>query len=427
MTAAGRDEDRFWNAAVQTAPRDELRGLQLERVQRQIKRAHEVPVPLFKRKLEAAGVGPAGVTSLDELDSIPLTVKQELRDAEAAHPPFGDYRGAPLADCVRLATTTGTSGRPTILLWTKRDLEIEYEAYCRNQRRGGLKPGDTVVVTAHPGYLNGGEPMVRGAMEHFGALCVSVGPPTDEAEIRKAIEIFQLVKPTRYALMGPARLKFYEVAKEMGLDPEEDLGLTPAPVNPAAQYLSASAGMDAFAYLGSACSAERGAHVAEDLAIVQIVDPATGRSLPDGERGHLVLTTLERDNFVVRYDLEDIAHLETDPCACGETTARLFWHGRDKDVVRVADKTLLPIDVELPLQAFDELKQPALIFQLARRASQPQAQLEIRVEAEGDIDRDKISVSLAQSVGVPAVIEWLPLGGIPRTTYKPAYIVDIED
>ncbi|MGH2792703.1 MAG: phenylacetate--CoA ligase family protein [Actinomycetota bacterium] len=423
----GSDPGRaHWDPDVQTLPRPALLALQLERVNRQIARAFDVPVPFFRRKLEAAGVTREGLASLDDLQRIPLTVKQELRESEEAHPPYGDYRGAAATDCVRLATTTGTTGRPTTLLWTRKDLEIDYEANARNHWRTGARPGDRIYVTAHPGYLNGGEALVRGAMEYFGFLTISVGPPEDEQEIRKAIELFRLVKPTQYRFFPGAWKRFYEAAKEMGLDPEADLGLIASEPDPRAQYRSASAGADAFPYLGTACAQDRGAHMCDDLVVVESVDPATGRRLPAGERGHLVVTTLERDNFVIRYDLEDVIHIEDDPCPCGETSARVYWHGRAKDVVRVGDRQLLPIDVELAMLEPTAMMGPATLFQLVRRREQPQAELVIRIEPEREdaVDKAKVNEMIAAELGVPVAIEWMTRGSAPRASYKTEYVVE---
>jgi phenylacetate-CoA ligase len=425
--STGPDPGRaHWDPEIQALPRDALLALQLERLNRQAARSFDVPVPFFRRKLEAAGVGRDGLASLDDLQRVPLTVKQELRDSEAEHPPFGDYRGAPATDCVRLATTTGTSGRPTILLWTRKDLEIDYEANARNQWRAGVRPGDRIYVTAHPGYLNGGEALVRGAMEYFGLLTISVGPPDDEREMRKAIELFQMVKPTQYRFFPGAWKKYYELAKQMGLDPEADLGMAASEPDPRAQYRSASAGADAFPYLGTACAEDRGAHMCDDLIIVESVDPATGSRVPAGSRGHLVVTTLERDNFVIRYDLEDVVHIEDDQCACGETSARVFWHGRAKDVVRVGERQLLPIDVELAMLEFSALMGPATFFQLVRKRSQPQPALIVRIEPERDdaVDGAKVRERIASALGVPVEIEWIARGGTPRASYKSDYVVD---
>src|SRR5437016_14663466 len=115
-------------------PLERLRRLQAERLARQLDRVWAVPVPFFRRKLEAAGLRRADLRGLDDLRLIPTTVKDELRRSEEEHPPFGDYRGAPIAACVRLGASTGTSRRPTLILWTPKDLAVDHAASARGRR-----------------------------------------------------------------------------------------------------------------------------------------------------------------------------------------------------------------------------------------------------------------------------------------------------
>src|SRR5207249_8329264 len=127
----------------------------------------------FRRKLEEAGLGPDDVKSLDDLPRVPRTVKQELRDDEASSPPLGTYRGAPVDQSIRLSTSTGTTGRPTITLFTLHDLEVEYEAGARMFFRQGRRPGE-IITHAHPGGLNGGQSLLGGVIEAFGCLNIPV-------------------------------------------------------------------------------------------------------------------------------------------------------------------------------------------------------------------------------------------------------------
>ena len=125
--------------------------------------------PLFGRKLAEAGITDADdITTSADIARIPLTRKQELRDSEAEHPPFGDYRFTDHRDCVRLGTSTGTTGTPTVALWTRKDIWIEYESAARNWWRTGWRPGQ-IVTHAHPAYLYGGGPFLSGSLEYFGA------------------------------------------------------------------------------------------------------------------------------------------------------------------------------------------------------------------------------------------------------------------
>jgi phenylacetate-CoA ligase len=148
------DGSGFYRPDVQTLPRAEIRALQEERLRALIARVFDRPIPFFKRLLEGAGIARDDVKTLDDLGRVPRITKQDLRDSEDRDPPLGDYRGAPVSSSVRLSTSTGTTGRPTIGLFTARDLAVEYDAACRSFARQGYRPGE-VITHAHPAGLNG--------------------------------------------------------------------------------------------------------------------------------------------------------------------------------------------------------------------------------------------------------------------------------
>jgi phenylacetate-CoA ligase len=141
-------DGRYYDAAIQTMPLEQVRRLQADRLARQLDRVWSVPVPFFRRKLEAAGLRRADLRGLDDLALVPTTVKAELRRSEEEHPPFGDYRGAPPSACVRLGASTGTSGRPTLILWTRRDLAVDYAPRPRPMALG--PPPGMSLANAHP-------------------------------------------------------------------------------------------------------------------------------------------------------------------------------------------------------------------------------------------------------------------------------------
>jgi phenylacetate-CoA ligase len=409
----------FYRPDVQTLPRDQIRALQEERLRALIGRAHEIP--FWRRVLDGAGVGPDDVKTLDDLRRVPRTTKQDLRESEEAHPPLGDYRGAPASAAIRLSTSTGTTGRPTISLFTPHDLAVEYDAACRSFARQGYRRGD-VITHAHPAGLNGGAALLGGAIEAFGCLNVPVGPPMSRADAERAIVLWRELRPTRYEMFGPALHTFWETAKDMGLDPAADLGMQPPGELP--PWRTVSAGLECFAFLGSACDHMNGSHVCEDEAIVEAVDRATGDPVPDGTRGHLVVTPLTKDNFLLRYDLEDLVRLDHAPCPCGETHVRAFWDGRSKDVVRAGEKQLLPMDVWLVLREVEEVAEPGVEYQLVRTADT--SILRVRVEAEKPDDalRARLDALLSQRLGIDVAVELLAAGALPRPAYKPAPVVD---
>ncbi|HEX9713425.1 MAG TPA: hypothetical protein VGB52_12860 [Actinomycetota bacterium] len=405
---------------LQTLPREQLRALQTERLQSLVRRVFERPIPFFRARLSEAGIVPDDIKTLGDLPRIPRTNKDDLRASEAAHPPLGDYRGALLSDCIRLSTSTGTTGRPTIAVFTRHDLEVEYDAAGRSFARQGYRPGE-IITHAHPGGLNGGAALLGGAVEAFGALNVPVGPPASVADAERAVRLWQEIRPDRYEMFGPALHTFWEAARSLGVDPVE-LGMPePADLPP---HRTVSAGLECFAFLGSACEQHNGAHVAEDEAIVEAVDPASGEPVPSGQRGSLVVTTLTKDNAMLRYDLEDLVRLDPSPCPCGETTVRAFWDGRIKDVVPVAGKALLPMDVQMLLAPIEEVARPALEFQMVRASGA--TALTIRVEAPSPSPalEQRVRTVLAGGLGVPVEVTLLEAGALPRPAYKPLRVVD---
>jgi phenylacetate-CoA ligase len=165
----------------------------------------------------------------------------------------------------------------------------------------------------------------------------------------------------------------------------------------------------------------QGAHICEDFAVVECLDSVTGQPQPDLTRGHLVVTTIGRDNVMMRYDLEDIIRLNRETCACGETHMRMLWDGRTKDVIRVRGKELLPVDVWWVLEDFPELKAPTMEYQLVRR---PGADgIEIRIEGDWALG-EKIAARLEEKLEVPSRVEMVARGALPRPEFKPIRVVD---
>jgi phenylacetate-CoA ligase len=201
-----------------------------------------------------------------------------------------------------------------------------------------------------------------------------------------------------YQLFPNVALLRWETAERMGVDPRS-LNLRYPKQRPAAQYASASAGIECLAYLGSACREFNGAHVAEDMCIVEVVDPVSGEPVPDGVRGHLVCTSIAKDNFLLRYDLEDVVRMDASPCACGEASARLWWEGRASEIVRAGGRDVLPIDV------WNAVGTPT--FQIVR-GSPP-----------------RIRVELDEAPPVEGfVVECVPRGTLERPEFKPVRVVE---
>lgn len=423
MTEAGR----FYQPDIQTLARERIAALQLERVRQFIDRIWNRPIAFFRRKLESAGIRPEDVRSLDDLRAIPTTIKDELRASDAEHPPLGDYRGSTLDECVRIGCSTGTSGKPSLILWTRRDQEVDFEAACRGRYRWGLRPGMS-LAHGHPFGLYGGGISFSKGVERLGLTNVPCGPPTNAAWTREVVGFLAAFKPDEYRFFGNVSAQYADAARAAGFDPERDLNLVVQGEDPAEQYKSVSAGLEALGMLGTACEENDGAHVCEDFAIVEVVHPETGVPVGDGERGHLIVTTLVKDNALLRYDLQDVVRLNLKPCPCGETHRRLFYEGRARDLVSVGTGAVLPIDVSIALSRAPALAGAALEYQIVRRPALQALPLRVEHRAAGTSEADAIATTIASAVrsrvDLPVEVTLLAPGALPRFAFKAARVVD---
>jgi phenylacetate-CoA ligase len=421
---------KYWDPEIQTMKPERLRALQEERLGVLLRKVFDTPVPLFKEKLLDAGIkAAADIATLDDLRHVPLTVKQDLRDSEAAHQPWGDYRFTDPRAAVRIGQSTGTTGSPTISIWTKRDIWIEYESSARVWWRYGYRPG-MIVTHAHPAYLYGGGPMLSGSYEYFGMLNVWVPPPDTDELAEQGLRFWTRVKPD-IPFMGFSTGRFFEVASKVGIDPKdaglEFKGMPGFGLGKGMPLMTA--GAECYAYVGGGCGQLPGAHLNEDWGIIQAVDPATGAEVPDGEWGDLVVTTLDRDNGLLRYDLEEACAILREPCPCGETSVRGLWGGRFKDLIAVQGKHFQANEVEGALRTVREVNEPTLEWQMVR-PTQNDRPLVVRVErgtgAGGDDDEiaGRCASAIRAALSVDADVTVLAREAIPRSGYKAGRVVD---
>jgi phenylacetate-CoA ligase len=390
----------------------------------------ERDVGLFRRKLDEAGVAAgADLASLEDLNRIPTTLKQDLRDSEAEHPPVGDYRFTPLQECIRIGQSTGTTGTPTISAFTRHDLFIEYESAARNWWRNGWRPGQ-IVTHCHPAYMYGGGLMLSGTLEYFGFLNLWVPPPDTDELAEQAIRVWQRIHP-ELQMVALSQHRFQEVAAKLGVDLTEDCGFPAFQMGGFGRGLMPlmTAGVECYAYIGGPDPVCAGAHLHEDWAIVQAIDPATGRDVPDGQWGNLVVTTLDRDNGLLRYDLEEAAMLEDSSCPLGETSRVGFWGGRFKDLLGSQGVHFQVTDLERAIAtAAPDVCRPTLEFVVVdpKGSDRP---LHVRVEL-GAAGGDPVAVEarvrsgVKEALGIHATVEVLERETLPRSGYKLKRVVD---
>ncbi|MGH3371010.1 MAG: phenylacetate--CoA ligase family protein [Nocardioidaceae bacterium] len=428
------DHQQHWDPEAQTMDPGRRRELQLDRLRELVGKVLDGAAPLFRRKLDEAGItSPHDIADLADLDRVPVTRKQELRDSEAEHPPLGDYRFTPAEACVRVGQSTGTTGTPTVTLLTRHDLWLEYESAARNWWRNGWRPGQT-VTHCHPAYMYGGGAMLSGSLEYFGFLTLWVPPPDTDELAEQAIRTWQRIHPD-LQLVALSQHRFQEVAAKLGVDLVTDCGLPDFQMGGFGRGLLPlmTAGFECYAYIGGADGTCDGSHLHEDWAVVQAIDPETGREVPEGRWGNLVVTTLDRDNGLLRYDLEEAAMLESGDCPLGETSRRGFWGGRFKDLLSSQGRHFQVSDLERAVASVAELTTPTLEFVVVNpKGSAEPLRLKAEVGADlaganGDVRGElaaRVRAAVQEALGVKADVEVVDRETLPRSGYKLARVVE---
>ncbi len=418
------DRGALWDAEVQGRDPVEVQRIASEGLRREWERVWELPVSYYRDLYEGAGLGPDDLPPLDE---IPRTDKPTLRDDEAAHPPFGTHRVVGLEQALRLGSSTGTTGAPTMIFFGPKDLEVAGVVGVRNMWRHGVRAGDRFTHSwpqgIYPTNVTGGRSYVT-----LGALEIAVGPPFTVDMAAEHLRLWQLLRPTAFMMTGSQLRTYEEAATTTGTDLASMMdGAILVFLEAACQFerprqrVEAAYGVQIRNIGGASeipglattdCSAHAGLHVAGDHFVVQACDPVTGREVPDGERGTLVVSAFDIDALFLRYDLQDIVVVSRGPCECGETGPRYTLLGRHADAVQIDGRMLLPLDVHLALEDIDT-EGPE--FQLVAGGEE---RLRLRVEAD-DGRGGHLAGALEEALGVPTDVETVPIGSLPRSSFKP--------
>lgn len=424
----GLDDTRsFWNPTAQTMPPDELAALASAGFAREWRRVWDLPIPFYRDRFEQAGLS---ADVVPDLDDIPTTTKGDLRANEAAFPPFGTHRSVQLADAVRIGRSTGTTGgRPVFILMGQRDLETAIEFQARAIWSFPLRPGQR-FTHAWPGGLYVSSTTTGFYYVKTGVLELPMGPPVTPEVAAEHVALWDLLEPDGFLLSLSQWELYQDAAASSGIDFGKIVGGKVAALfdmsfqfdGPRRRVEEAfgitirnMGGVGEVPGFGCAdCDFRTGLHVPGDHVIVQAVDPSTGRRVPDGERGHLVVTTYDMDAFFVRYDVEDIVSVEHGPCPCGQTGPRFRVYGRAADAAMVQGTTVLPTDIQVALDGHG-----APEFQVVLEGGRDRDRLDVRIEAASDAEGHAMGEVLASTLGVPVAVERLEVGSLPRSTFKP--------
>ena len=361
------DSSPYFNREMETLSRAEIEALQLQRLQQTV--AQCMQSPFYKKRFEEIGLKPEAIQSLQDLRKIPFTTKQDLRDTY----PFG-MASVPLRECVRLHSSSGTTGTPTVILHTQRDLDEWANQVARNLWMVGLRPDDVFQNSSGYGMFTGGLGFQYGA-ERLGMLTI----PAAAGNSLRQIKFMTDFGTTAVHAVPSYVTRLREVMDSVGVDPRRDTKLRVLAIGAEPhseeqrRRIEEMMGVKAYNSFGMSemcgpgvgfeCPEQNGLHFWEDYYIVEIVDPETLEPVPDGEVGELVLTTLCREAMpLLRYRTRDLTRVLGRSCPCGRNHVRLDrMRGRSDDMMVLRGVNIFPIQIEKILMQFPELANNYLI------------------------------------------------------------------
>ncbi len=388
----------FYDVEKETLPREDMERLQLRRLQDMCARIF-ANVPFYRRRFDESGLTPADIKSLADLASLPFTEKQDLRN----HYPYGLF-AVPKETVVRIHASSGTTGKASVVGYTRRDLNTWAELMARSLRMAGVTPRDFVHVAYGYGLFTGGLGAHYGA-ELLGATVI----PASGGATKRQVHLLRDFGATVICCTPSYALHLYDTARELGMDLREfplRVGVFGAePWSDAMRTdMEHKLGIDALNIYGlseimgpgvamECLDAKHGMHIQEDHFLPEIIDPVSGETLPPGSTGELVLTTLTKEGVpLLRYRTRDLTSLDYTPCRCGRTHARITRiMGRSDDMLIIRGVNVFPSQIESVILEMHEFE-PHYLLIVDRHNNLDS--LEIHVEVKDGFYSDEISKML---------------------------------
>jgi len=426
--------DIYWDEAIETMPVEQLRALQLEKLKKTVERAANAP---FYRDL---GLADYRIESLDDLAKLPVTTKQDLRDS---YP----YRlvACPLDEVVRLHSSSGTTGTPTVVYHSFADIDNWTELTARCMYMTGVRKSDVFQNMVGYGMFTGGMGF-HYAGERLGCLTLPTGPGNTSRQLKfmKDFDVSVMHVIPSYAL------HLADTLEKMSIDPRKYLpklriaflGAEPH-TEETRQKIQDFFGIKAFNSFGLSemngpgvafeCPEQSGMHLWEDAFLFEIVDPETLKPVPDGQRGELVITTLNRTAMpLIRYRTKDLTHVITEQCACGRTHRRIArMQGRSDDMLILKGVNIFPMQIEQVLVGTPGVGRN---YQIIVDSKGHNDHMIVRVELDpamfvGDLAsleklKTKLTHALRDEILITPDVELCEPGGIPVAEGKAVRVVD---
>ncbi len=427
-----------WNKSMEYLPRECLEALQLERLRGILQRVSET-IPHHKQSDKEKCLQPDDIRSLDDLTKLPFTTKQDLRD----HYPLG-WLAVPMEQIVRVHMSSGTTGVPTVVGYTRQDMNVWGELMARTLCTGGVTASDVVHNAYGYGLFTGGLGFGLGA-ETIGAATV----PVSGGSTKRQLMLMEDLGATVLCCTPSYALVLAETADEAGMDFRKQMKLRVGfmgaePWSEAMRMeIETRLGIEAFDVYGLSeligpgvaveCHVHSGLHIHEDHFLAEVIHPDTGAPLPDDSEGELVLTTLTKEGMpVIRYRTRDRVRLSRKPCACGRTLARMSKVlGRTDDMLIIRGVNIFPSQIEEVLLNVAGL---APQYQIVVDRKDQLDTLEVWVEATQEIHcqgksavrqiQQQVKQEVQQTLGIRADVRFKKPGGIQRSEGKTIRVID---
>jgi phenylacetate-CoA ligase len=427
---------RYFHAALETLSRGELEALQLERLRDTLRNAYE-HVPTHRVRMAAAGMHPDDLLSLDDVQRLPFTLKADLRE----HYPFGMF-ARPTEQLARLHASSGTTGKPTVVGYTRDDIDTWADLMARSLVCAGARPGDVVHNAYGYGLFTGGLGAHYGA-ERLGAVVVPMSGGSTERQVALIMDF-----RARVLCATPSyALAIAEVAEAQGVDLRKsalEIGLFGAePWSQAMRReIEARIGLKAVDIYGLSeimgpgvaceCEFQNGLHGWEDHFLFEVIDPETHRVLPEGEAGELVITTLTKQALpMLRYRTRDITRLSHAPCECGRTHVRLLRiTGRDDDMLIIRGVNVYPSQIEAVLIGQHAIT-PHYQLIVQRRGALDEVSIEVEAQTGVPVESFKaiandVAHHIKSQIGITTEVTIKAPGAIPRSMGKAVRVRDLR-
>jgi phenylacetate-CoA ligase len=428
----------IYDIEYETMPKEALKAIQLQRLKTTLERVYAT-VPFYRKRFEDMGIAPTDIMSLEDLKSIPFTTKQDLRE----NYPYGMF-AVPMNNVVRIHASSGTTGQPTVVGYTARDVDTWAGLMARSLAAGGATAEDIIHNAYGYGLFTGGLGVHYGA-EKLGASVI----PVSGGNTKRQIVIMRDFGPTIITATPSYTLHLAEAANEMGVsfedlkfkygifgaeawsenmraELEQKLNLTAVDIYGLSEVMGPGVAIECF-------EAQKGLHIFEDHFIPEIIDPDTEEVLPEGETGELVFTSITKEAFpVIRYRTRDVTSLNPEPCVCGRTHVRMNRvSGRSDDMLIIRGVNVFPSQIESVLMEMEHVEPH---YQLIVEREKQMDTLTIMVEVGERLFSDevkylqeleqKIVKSVKEYIGVSAKVKLVEPKSIARSEGKALRVVD---